>query len=47
VDFHQTSLITCDLHALGFIKSLLQAYLCQQSPPDLVKPTPSNWIDEL
>jgi len=31
VDLHQSSSNTCDLHALGFIKSLLQDCLCQQN----------------
>jgi len=30
MDLHQSSSTTYDLHALGFIKSLLQAFLCQQ-----------------
>jgi len=29
VDLHKFSSNSCDLHALGFIKSLLQACLCQ------------------
>jgi len=31
VDLHQSLSNTCDLHALGFIKSLFQACLCQHS----------------
>jgi len=30
VDIHQSSTNTRDLHSLGFIKSFLQAFLCQQ-----------------
>jgi len=30
VDLHKSSSTTYDLHAFGFIKSLLQACLCQQ-----------------
>jgi len=38
VDLHQSSSNTCGIHARGFINSLLQACLCQHSPPELMKP---------